>query len=179
MSIRDVIQQQPIGAYGAVVVMLGVAAWFAFGGSKREVNELATYRWFYDMQIGELVGHPSAVGTMPPITLENGHEAVGAHVYSCEACGPNTPYKIGYIEKYTTEGNQTTDSTRDEEIGFRDEVPNQAVGAAALSGHLVAIPAEKVEWVSFASQRGKQIVHGARQRTCPNGSAVECFPGQM
>ncbi len=177
MSLRALMHEKPVVGYGVVVVLLALAGWIAFGGVGGAGAKNGSVRWFYDMETGQLIEHAAGMEHIPPITLENGHEAVSAYVFACGKCDDGASHQLGYVEKFTEKGKQQQ-LDPPTVVDFDSVVPGMPGGQSPEPSRLVAVPGDEMQWVGVNTPAGMRLVNDVRYRLCPDGSAVECVPGQ-
>ncbi len=168
----SLMQEKPVVAIAVIIVCLLVVGWMAFGRGKSNAGQ-TTQRWFYDMESGELVAKPAGLEHLPPITLENGHEAVGAHVFACGKCDESEAHQVAYLEKYTEYGKQQALNP------VQELSPDPSKQMQQGPMQVIAFPGDEPRWIDINGAMGAQLIAQAKANVCPDGTAAECFPGQQ
>lgn len=119
-------------------------------------------RWYYDVQTGEQV--PFSSSLRPPVTLENGHQAVRAHVYGCGNCDGDT--FISYVERFAPDAPPMPTEKPEGPIDI-DAGKELALSPQSAGG--------KLDWVPHNSQAAQQILGSARNK-CGNTKPKLCMP---
>lgn len=157
MSLRETFTGQPIVAIGAVVVILALAAWFAFG---RDSGTTIEHGYYYNLDQGELI--VDEVDRIPPFTTGDGHTAVVAAVFSCTDCGDAGSRFVGYLEKYSDELRKAM-------------IDNSVIDPdVARNGHLIRSESGE-KWIPSSSPEGQEIVDAVQQR-CAQQQPQSCQP---
>lgn len=155
----------------AVVVL--VIAWLVTLMGGGEDMSRYTYRYYYDLDTGEIIVDDGA--KVPPIRSALGGEAVLAVMIGCGSCEDRGDMKIGWLEKYTDQAKQML---RVGPGGPPGDMSRQEVDQAAAFNevmardHLLALPPEpgqQPQWVSGGFPEGEYVRTAAR-RKCGGGA---------
>jgi hypothetical protein len=157
----NILRDKPVIGVAVIVIVVAAVVYINMdrGGGP------TTGRWFYDMTTGDLV--QVATSDPPPITLDNGHEAVWAHVFACGNCGNADQRFIGYLEKFNASvgGDISASANPDSPLTPATDEP----GARSR----IASPDKPDEWFAGNSPQAMAVRNGLIQR-CPGGRPKPC-----
>jgi|GEM_PF-6436878 len=124
------------------------------------------HSYYFDLEIGELIKAPS--GSLPPIILNSGHEAVRAYVFTCGDCNKKEERFLGWLEKYTPAAKEILESPPlDDEDGVE-------TFEKLKKGHFISTNGKN--WVGDDTSAGFKIQRRALTKCGPNTVPTPCYP---
>lgn len=148
-----------LGIVFFVLIVAGVRIGLtSFGGKKVGAYQ----RYYYDLDEGAIIEYSSM--DPPPVTLDNGHTAVVAHMYGCGGCTGER--FLGFLDRY------------DPAISQKQRMESDRPSWGAQIALDPALTDGQVEWYDRDSRDGMDILGMPRQKCQGRQYARECFPGR-
>jgi hypothetical protein len=163
MGLRELAQKPAVGGVIVIVVLVIIAGLVM--ARRAAPTGVERGRWFYDLQTGKLIVDDNLERDIA--TLDNGHQAVQARVYSCGECGDPSQRFVGYLERFAGDNSAMP----------ANPTPGPG-GAASQPQHLVAEPADdpdNIVWTSDMTVEGRRIMAVEQRSDCP-GKLKVCTP---
>lgn len=138
-------------------------------------------QWYYELNTSKLFVYHGQ-DRFPPITTENGQQAVQAFVLSCGDCADAKSRFVGYLKMYPEAAKKELEGPKKKPGAAGRESTRDVAGGAGstttdvVTAAMVTNPKDTKIWHSIQSSEGIAIVNEATNSCGGGKTASECPP---